>query len=356
MFVVLNRIVTSIIFTGVQAWFGGQVTYVCLRALWPSIDHVHNGLPASTGTTTAEFVGFVVWYVLQVVLVFLSAENIRYLVIVAGTLGFVAQLVLVSWACGTMGASGFGSVITSGAGSAGTPLQGAALAWMFVYAMSVTGASITTGTVTVCDYTRFARTRVGTMWAQMLGGLPCWVANIFGVLTVAATQDRYGGGKPLWSLSQLLAAVQDAHPTSGTRCAVFFAAFSMAVLQLALNVAGNTFVGGTDMAALVPRWINNRRGQLLTAMGGLVINPWYLVSSATVFLAAMSSYAVVLQPFIGIMVAHYFVVQRRCIRVADLYKLGSQSIYWYTYGVNWRAIVAVSVARWNLDLSLDHDG
>lgn len=55
----------------------------------------------------------------------------------------------------------------------------------------------------------------------------------------------------------------------------------------------------------------------------------------------LSAYAVFLGPMTGCMIASYLVVNRRKIAVDDLYRGDSGSIYWYTWGVNWRAPIAV---------------
>jgi NCS1 family nucleobase:cation symporter-1 len=92
----------------------------------------------------------------------------------------------------------------------------------------------------------------------------------------------------------------------------------------------------------VPKYINIRRGQIATALLGLVINPWYLLSGAVVFISVMSAYTIFLQPFLGIIIAQYFFIQKGRVKVPDLYRLGSGSIYWYNGGLNWRSVVAVS--------------
>ncbi|KAH8881757.1 uracil permease [Thozetella sp. PMI_491] len=335
-FVVINRIFLSVLWTGVQSWLGGLVTYVCIRAIWPSIDEIPNTIPISTGMTLPQFVGFIVFYIIQFPLFLLSPITVRYLLLVGSVAGFLVQLVLLAWACGTMGEAGFGTVL-----SGEVELSGSRLAWMSVYAISLTVSSVTSGTLSICDYARFSKSVSAGTWSQLAGWVPMWLSNVFGVLTVAATQNRFG--TQLWNAAGLLIVVQDANPTSGTRAAVFFAGFAMALSQLSLNILGNSFSGGTDMSALVPRWINIRRGQIITALLGLVINPWYLLSNATVFLSVMSSYTVFLQPLLGILVAQYFVVQKKRLRVSDLYIFGPESIYWYDYGVNWRAVVAWAV-------------
>ena len=335
-FVVLNRILLSIIWCGVQSWQGGLMTYVCLRAIWPSIDKIHNTIPASTGMTLPQFVGFIVYFIIQLPFLWLSPRKLRYLVYVGSALGFLVQLILCIWAVSTMGSAGFGTIITT----TKNPLQSSMLAWMCVYSISATISSITSGTVSVCDYARFASSPSSGIWSQALGFLPGWLSNVLGTLTIAATQNRYGA--QLWSVASLLIAMQDANPSSKTRAGVFFAGFAFGISQISLNVVGNSFSGGTDMSSLVPKYINIRRGQVLTAFLGLVINPWYLLSGAVVFISVMSAYTIFLQPFLGILVAHYFIIQKRRVKVSDLYRLGDESIYWYTGGVNWRSIVAVS--------------
>ena len=329
----MNRIMLSIIWFGVQAWLGGLVTYVCLRALWPTIDNIPNTIPVSTGMTLPQFVGFIVFFIIELPFLLLSPKQLRILVYASGLAGFVVQLILMIWACATR--TRFGTVLDSS-----TALSGGNLGWMFMYGVTATISSITSGTVSVCDYTRFAKRPASGIWSQIFGAIPCWLSNVFGVLTIAATQDRYGA--QLWSVPSLLIAMQDANPSSGTRCAAFFVGLVFILSQISLNVVGNSFSGGTDMTALLPKYINIRRGQFLTAMLGLVINPWYLLSGAVVFISVMSAYTIFLQPFLGVLIAHYFVLQSQRIKVSDLYKTGQTSIYWYNFGVNWRAIVAVS--------------
>lgn len=329
---VLNRILLSIIWFGVQAWLGGLMTYVCLRAIWPSIDNIPNTFSPSIGMTVPQFVGFVVFFVVELPLLLLNPAQIRWLVILSTIVGFLVQFILMIWAVATM--NSFGSVIHN------TSTTGVSVGWMFMYGITTTISSITAGILSVCDFTRFAKTPRAGQWSQFAGFVPAWLANVFGIITVAATQQRFGS--ELWSVAELLVAIQDSHPTSGTRAAVFFCGFAFLICQFALNIAGNSFSGGTDMAALLPRWINIRRGQYLTAILGLAINPWYLLSGAVVFLSVMSSYSIFIQPFLGIIVANYFIVQKRRVKVAHLYRLGAQSIYWYDFGLNWRAVVAVS--------------
>ncbi|RYP51519.1 hypothetical protein DL768_003161 [Monosporascus sp. mg162] len=126
----------------------------------------------------------------------------------------------------------------------------------------------------------------------------------------------------------------------GTRAACFFAGLGLAINQLGLNITANALAGGFDLAAIFPRFINIRRGAYLTALLSIAVNPWRLVNTSTTFLTVLSSYSVFLGPMTGLMVSSYLVVNRRKINVDDLYNGTERSIYWYSHGCNWRALVA----------------
>jgi len=54
----------------------------------------------------------------------------------------------------------------------------------------------------------------------------------------------------------------------------------------------------------------------------------------------MGGYMVFLGPMIGPMIASFIIIHRFRLKVDDLYVGNASSIYWFSYGVNWRAPVA----------------
>lgn len=43
------------------------------------------------------------------------------------------------------------------------------------------------------------------------------------------------------------------------------------------------------------------------------------------------------------MISSYYIVNKRKIKVDDLFRGNRESVYWYTWGINWRAPIAVSM-------------
>ena len=92
-----------------------------------------------------------------------------------------------------------------------------------------------------------------------------------------------------------------------------------------------------------PRYFNIRRGQIVCAMLGFAICPWLIQARAARFLNFLNGYTVFLGPLIGVLISDYWFVRRgKGLNVRSLYRPGT-SLYWYTAGVNPRAIVALLV-------------
>lgn len=116
----------------------------------------------------------------------------------------------------------------------------------------------------------------------------------------------------------------------------------VSIINFYLSLLLLILFAGFDLAATFPRYINIRRGAYITAIVSIACNPWKLVNTATTFLTVLSSYSVFLGPMTGLMIASYFVVNKGKIKVEDLFVGDSSSIYWYTWGVDWRAVIGVS--------------
>lgn len=105
-------------------------------------------------------------------------------------------------------------------------------------------------------------------------------------------------------------------------------------------------VAGIDLAATFPRYFNIRRGAYTTLLIAIVCQPWQLYNGATNFLSVVGGYSVFLAPFLSINLADYYTVRKRNLKLTDLYDFSDRSIYWFTYGVNWRAVVAWVMGVW----------
>ena len=334
-FVILNRILLSLVWYAVQAWIGGQCIYVCLQAIWTDIeDRIPNKISPDTGMTTAQFVAYIIFSVISLPLIWIRPHKLQIFFYISVTTVLVFEVSLLIWALATMGPKGFGDTISNKPN-----LQDTSTGWAMLYGIISCIGAISAGILNQNDYARFAGRPRNAITGQIFSAAPYTIlSSVIGILVTAATQERFG--EPLWNLPTLLSRVIE-NGGSRSRAAAFFAGAALVVSQFGINIPGNALSGGFDFASTLPKYINIRRGAYLTALLSMVVNPWRLLATASVFLSVLSSYSVFLGPMIGLMVTSYLVVNKQKIRVDDLYCGNKESIYWYTWGINWRAVVAV---------------
>lgn len=139
-------------------------------------------------------------------------------------------------------------------------------------------------------------------------------------------------------------SLSDGQGSSGARAGVFFLALAFTFAILFQNVCGNAVAGGIDLAGIFPRYVDIRRGAIITFVAAWIIQPWQLINRAATFVTVLSSFSVFLAPLMGVMVADYFFVRRQKIRLSHLYR-SENSDYWFTRGFNWR-VMPCWVAGW----------
>lgn len=144
---------------------------------------------------------------------------------------------------------------------------------------------------------------------------------------------------PIWNPLDILTEFLE-EGGGGNRTGVFFIATAFSLAQLGTNIAANSVSAGTDLTALAPRWINIRRGGYVCAIVGLVMCPWHLLSSSNRFTLYLSSYSVFMSSVAGVLFCDYYLVRRGFINLQQLYSGKRSGIYWYHFGIHWRAFAA----------------
>ena len=328
---------------GFQSFVGGQCFYLILLSWDPNLElHIPNTFPHSTGTTSAQFLSYAIFSLISLPFIWIRPHKLQGFFYLASAVTMTFFITLLIWALATMGPEGFGDTLsdTSSIPATGGPNS---VAWQMIYGIMATIGAIAAGILNQNDYSRLSRRPSDAIWGQAIASsLYGILGSIIGILVVAATQQRVGG-EAIWNPPDLFAQLLTQDNSSGTRAACFFAGLALCISQLGSNIPGNALAGGIDLASVFPCWINIRRGAYLTAIVSPIVNPWQLVNTATVFLTVLSSYGVFLSPMTGIMVVHYNIVSKGKVNVDALYSGFPGSTYWYTYGVNFRAPIAVRI-------------
>lgn len=124
------------------------------------------------------------------------------------------------------------------------------------------------------DFSRFAKKPKDAFWSQLFT-IPIGfaVTSFIGIIVSSSSVVIFGTAiwNPLDLLEQFL---NEPGVSGGARFGVFIISAAFTLAQLGTNIAANSVSAGTDMTALLPRYINIRRGGYICALIGLVMCPW----------------------------------------------------------------------------------
>lgn len=237
------------------------------------------------------------------------------------------------WACTTAG--GTGPLFKQGA----TQVPSLSHSWAWVYGIiSGVGAS-SAGILNQSDFTRFSTKQgvqvPGIIFALLVPGI---VVPIMGIVTASASVTIYGG-EAFWNPLTLITQWMLEDYSAKVRAGAFFCGFGLILSQIAENVISNGYAAGMDLAGLFPKYIDIRRGCMICVLLSFAVQPWLFYNTASVFVAVASSFSVFLGPLTGVMLADYFIIRKRRIEISQLYTGSPEGSYYYTKGVNWRAII-----------------
>src|SRR5207237_6437841 len=181
------------------------------------------------------------------------------------------------------------------------------------------------------DFTRFGRSQREQIVGQVVA-LPTTMSLFatMGVLITSATAIIYG--QPIWDPVQLVGRFS--WPVVGAVCM-----FTVVVATVAVNIAANVVSPANDFANAFPRAISFKTGGLITGVLGIAIQPWKLLADPSGYIFTwLLGYSGGLGSIAGVLVADYWLVRRRELRLEDLYLVGGAYRGW-----NGRAIFATAL-------------
>ena len=270
---------------------------------------------------------FVFFWFLNVLVILRGIETIRFLQGISAPFLLLIGLALLLWARSKAG--GFGPMLA-------TPSKFQSFNEFFRFFIpSLTGVVGFWATVSlnIPDFTRYARGQRDQIVGQALG-LPATMTfySFIGIAVTSATMIIFG--QALWDPVAVLSRL-------GNPFAVVLAMIALLMATLNVNVAANVVSPANDFSNLSPRRISFRTGGLITAVVGLLMQPWKLLASYGSYIFIwLVGYSGFLGPIAGVLICDYFVVRKKLLVVEDLYQ--RNSVYEYSRGFNWTAVAALA--------------
>ncbi|QSZ37658.1 hypothetical protein DSL72_008757 [Monilinia vaccinii-corymbosi] len=327
-----NRAVMAIVWNGVNAVQGGECIYVMLHTLSPHVANFKNVMGEGSALDSGGMLGLGIFWVLTCCFLVIPIPKMKGLVYAKLIVFLISAIAMCAWAL-TM-AGGIGPV----ARQPGTA-KGAERTWLLVRFILLGAANCATFASNAADFQRYARKPSDVVLGNLVGfPISNLIVSIIGNLVGSSSQVIFGEiiWSPLTYLDRILERTYDAP----TRAGCFFIAACFAYSAIFSSIFENSIPAGNDIAALFPKYISIRTGFFICAVLSIVIQPWYLLKSASIFISFLASYQIFLSAITGVLLCHYFIVARGFLKIPDLYTSDEKAAYYYTGGWNWRAYAA----------------
>ncbi|OQU97304.1 hypothetical protein CLAIMM_03253 isoform 1 [Cladophialophora immunda] len=345
-FPVLNRTICDCTWLSIESWFGGMCVKVMLGAIWPSFYTMKNTLPASVPMETNDFVAWLLFMAADLAFIWVRPEKFHWFGVSVSAAALVSSLCILGWFVHQAGGAGVLFHSTEALTDI-TPASGSVFSWNFMRAISTVISGQATTILGFADWGRYSKRPNDQLLPQSLGiALSMLVTATIGLICASCSATIWPDQGLLWTPTLLLTQIQE-HHGSAARAAVFFGVLPFLGSQFMITGSAAGVQGGMDLAGIFPKFINIRRGAYIVSVIGILIQPWRLANTSTKFVTIMGAYSVFLSPLTAIFHCDYWLVRRQRICLSDLYKPSKESVYWYWYGVNWRAIVAFALGVWS---------
>jgi len=132
--------------------------------------------------------------------------------------------------------------------------------------------------------------------------------------------------------------------TSRNRAGCAFISLAYVYSTIFSSIFENSIPAGNDIAALAPRYITVKRGFFICAVLSYAVCPWYLLSTAAVFINFLSSYQIFLSAITGVLICDYYLLRRGYLDVNNLYQSTPGGPYVFWRGLNFRAFAVYIIA------------
>ena len=319
---------------GIQTWIGGGAIFVLVGAIlgpeswWVTASPLAIGF--GEGVPWTQWLSFAIFWLMNLYIILRGMNTLRifenwsapFLIIVS--LGLAVAMVAQ--------AGSFGAILQQPSAFGGWTGEFWALFFPSLMAMIAFWSTLS---LHMPDFTRFGKSQ-GDQFAGQVLGLPTTM-TVFAVLAViTASASALVYGTTFFDPVQLTAQF-------GNPLLIVVSLFAVVIATLTTNVAANLVSPSYDFSNTFPKLISFRTGGIITAIIGVLIQPWYLISNPSIYIFTwLGFYGGATGAIAGVLIADYWWVRRTALRLADLFRTDGGA-YRYAAGWNWRALVALAV-------------
>lgn len=209
--------------------------------------------------------------------------------------------------------------------------------WSYLIWLTAMVGFWATMSLSIADITRYSSSQSDQVKGQFIG-LPgtMMLYSFVGIFVTCAAvinfDDILIANDAPWDPISLLAKFDNPW-------VVVISQLFMIIATLSTNIAANVIAPANAFSNILPKQVSFKRGGTITGIIGILICPWLLLNEIQSLLIDISA---ILGPVLAILVCDYFIIRKKEIKLAELYK--ENGIYSFGgSGFNMPAIVTLLI-------------
>lgn len=313
---------------GIQTYLASSALIVVILKFMPELaPYADVRLHGFVGLSSLGWAAYMVLWVLQALVFWKGMEAVRTFIDWAGPAVYVVMFALAIYLVSKAGWSNInmnlGSVKFTGMEA--LPVMINAIALVVSY---FSGPLLNFG-----DFARYSKSvpavKTGNFWGLPVNFLGF---SILTVITTAATLPVFGKliTDPVETVSHI-----------DSTFAVVLGAMTFTLATMGINIVANFVPPAFDFSNAAPQKISWRMGGMIAAVGSIFITPWNIYNNPDVIHYTLDILGSFIGPLFGILIADYYLIKGQRIDVDALYSMHKTGRYWYTGGVNPKAVAAL---------------
>ncbi|MGO4928126.1 allantoin permease [Fundicoccus sp. Sow4_D5] len=322
--------VAAIAWFGLQNYTGSQALLILISKLWPGFLQIGDGT-SILGISIPGLIAFTIFWAANMLIGLGGGGILNKFTAILSPIIYIVFGGMTIWAINVAGGiENIMSYDVAGATAGLNPIVG----YLMIIA-SVLAVWAAPG-VSVADFTQNAKSSRDQVVGQTASFLVSYVGFAFASVVILIG-GSINAGTTEWDVLNIINS-WDSTP------AIIISSLVLLMTTISTNATGNIIPAAYQLTALLPKYINYRSGVIIASVVSFLIMPWKLMENADSIYIFLNAIGALLGPVAGIMVAHYFLLNKQRIDLDQLYfderDKAAKSIY---RGTNTQAYIATFV-------------
>ncbi len=327
-FAALIRGIVGVVWYGVQTYFASKAVATLVLVFFPDAAALQ-----ATRFLRLDLLGwacFFFMWIFQLLIFQRGMEAIRKFIDFCGPAVYVVMFLLMGWILWKAGWDSLDLSLSDKVLTGGESFVAMGSAILLV--VSYFAALL----LNFGDFSRYAKTERDMKLGNFLG-LPVNFILFAIIVVIVTAGSAKVFGHMIMDPIEIVSKIDN-------KWAVVLGSVTFIIATMGINIVANFVSPAYDFANLFPKYVDFKRGGLITSILAVMVCPWIFVDSPKAITIFVSVFGAVLAPLFGVMVADFYLLKKQVLKTEDLYTMAPGGRYHYDGGWNKVGVAALVLA------------